>query len=53
MEEFLHRIEFISSEFDERTVAFIVALKEAARFESKFESLISRVEPLEQQVSRY
>jgi len=53
IEEFLHRIEFISSEFDERTVAFIVALKEAARFESKFESLISRVEPLEQQVSRF
>ena len=53
MEDFLHRIEFISSEFDERTAAFIDALKDAARFESKFESLISRVEPLEQSNSRY
>ena len=53
MEDFLHRIEFISSEFNERTAAFIDALKDAARFESKFESLISRVEPLEQSNSRY
>ena len=48
IENFLHRIEFISTEFDESTVLFIEALKDSARSESKFESLISRLEPLEQ-----
>ncbi|CAL6271926.1 unnamed protein product [Bathycoccus prasinos] len=43
MEDFLHRIEFISSEFDERTAAFIDALKDAARFESQCVSALGAV----------